>query len=245
MRSRVWRNILLGSYDDQQRLHRNAKNMPTSDEYDEIIRADITRTFANDEWFATHFTTLTDILRCYAYTNVGMGYMQGMSFPVFVLYRTFFTDAPKNAAVDTFYAFHRLINVVRPIYPLSDSDPVPAKFNDDICTLVILMVAVTDSDFAQTLRTYKHILTVMVFQCVPTLFANKFNYDETCIVFDFIFDTSNRTMFRNVLRILVATLFVFKPVFMYMHEHTIMELISVRDYHNVHKIITLAKNIEV
>jgi len=243
MRQFKWRNCLLGDYHEQEALHANEVCECPTKEYTEIIHSDLLRTFPKDAWFKTHFPALSKVLNSYAYTNKAMGYMQGMSFPMFVLYRTFYEDDPDNAFNDAYYAFHSIINVVRPIYPLSSTDPCPKMFNSDICTLIILIVGANDMKFARTLRDHTDILKVMIYQCVPTLFTNKFNYEDCCVLFDFILHKSGKVMFENILRLLVATVLVFKPVFEHMADEHILELIATREYHSVYRIVSLAGSI--
>lgn len=220
-----------------------ARRLP---EYDsavcrDMLSVDLPRTFPYEPWFQDHMSTLTAILSAYASTNPGMGYAQGMAFPVFVLYRTYYVDNPKHAQMDTYYSFHRLIHIVRPIYPLNGHDPRPTTFANQINALLPLLVSFVDAPFARTIKHFPIILHAFTLQSLPTLFTNKFQMHDSPSVFDFIIDKSPVRMFQRALCVLAAIFVLFKPVFMHMEYEKILEMINIRAYYDVDRLLRIAQ----
>ena len=207
----------------------------------DMLKMDLPRTFPREPWFQDHMSTLTAILSAYASTNPGMGYAQGMAFPVFVLYRTYYVDDPKHARVDTYYSFHRLIHVVRPMYPLNSDDSRPTTFTKHINALLPLLVSLVDAPFACRLKRFPIILYAFALQSLPTLFTNKFHLYDSPTVFDFIVNVSPVRMFQRALCTLASIIVLFKPIFMYMEYEKILEIINIRAYYDVDRIVRIAQ----
>jgi hypothetical protein len=240
MQAQRWRQILIGDTETVDSLRRVP--LPADDDgtYEQMLALDLPRTFPTDDWFEPHWGALNRVLTAYASTNPGMGYAQGMAFPVFVLYRLYFLDNPKHATVDTYYSFHKLIHVVRPIYPLNSNDPSPTFFTRHVNALIPLIVSRFDLPLAQKLKDYPTIVFVFTLQALPPLFSNKFCYDEATLVFDFLVDTSSFTMFQRALCVLSAILITFKPVFMHIEYEKILEIITIKEYYDVRRILRIA-----
>ena len=181
-----WRKALMGGSKTLKLLRLTNLDIPIHSDYHETIHQDIVRTYPTNEWFTAHTKKLTNILNLYAYTNNGMGYAQGMAFIVFILYRTFHRDNPKHADKDTYYSFHKIINTIRPIYPLNKDDVSASEYMNDLKTLMYIKIAVNHRRLALRLKSMPMVMSVLIYQCVPTLFANKFNVEDATTVYDFI-----------------------------------------------------------
>lgn len=212
--------------------------------WEDMLSVDLPRTFPTEPWFQDHMHTLAAILSAYASTNPGMGYAQGMAFHVFILYRTYYTDDPKHAVLDTYYSFHRLIHVVRPMFPLNCDDPHPPKFTSHVNALLPLLVSAIDTQLAHKIKEYPVIIYAYTLQGLPTLFTNKFQLKDSPIVFDFIVDVSSVRMFQRALCTLASIIVLFKPIFMYMEYDKILEMINIRAYYDVDRILRIAQAID-
>ena len=240
-----WRRKLIGSRQAIAMLRRTTMYRPPKTEYDSVIMADLTRTYPLDQWFMDHMDNIATVLNLYAYTNSGMGYAQGMAFIVFVLYKTFYEDDPEYAIHDTYYAFHRVVEVIRPIYPLGSKDSRPHKFKDSVKQLIYVKLAIYDMDLAQKLKSSPDIIPIVIFQSVPALFANKFSsIEETSLLFDFIFCDKPIDTLHSTVCVLCAILLRFRHIFMSMSFEKTLELIQVKEYYNVRKIIAIASRVK-
>lgn len=245
MMANRWRSSLLGSTQIIKSLRKSNIRVSTISEYNDKILRDLRRTYPLNNWFNDHMESISNILNSYCYTNSGMGYSQGMAFIVFVLYKTFYEDNEEYATQDTFYAFHRVIQIIRPIYPIWNFDTRPIQFKDSVDSLIYMKLAIHDIDLAHTLKQKTEFIPLLIFQCLPALFANKFeSIDDACILFDFIFCKKTLDMFHNVICVTCAVLIRFKAIFMYMKREQILHLIQVKEYYNVRKIICIANQIK-
>ena len=235
-----WRKILLGKPDTLKLLRStNIKNtVPSS--FDEDIHLDLVRTYPNDKWFTTHTKNLSNILNLYAYTNNGMGYAQGMAFIVFILYKKFYNDEPSYACQDTFYSFHKIVNVIRPIYPINERDTSSTEFHDHLKHLIFFKIARKNRNLANKLKQFPDLMSVIIYNNIPCLFANKFSVEESTLLYDFIFVGACSEMFHRVICILCAIVISFKPIIMSFTFDKVLEIMAVRDYYNVRKLLCIA-----
>ena len=240
-----WRQKLIGPRKTVAVLRKTNISKPPISEYNDIILQDLRRTYPLDDWFSDHMSDLSTLLNLYSYTNSGMGYAQGMAFILFVLFKTFHEDDKENALQDTFYAFHRVIEVIRPIYPLGEKDKRPNQFKDSVDRLIYLKLAIHDIRLAEKLKSMPDIVPLFIFQCVPALFANKFEtIEDSTILFDFIFCDDVKDTFYNVICILCAILIRFKHIFIHMAYDKILQLLQVKEYYDIKFIIGIANRLK-
>lgn len=244
MRAHKWRKALIGAPETIRLLRQTNIPKTIDSEYRRVINDDLRRTFPENNWFTNHISELSNILNLYAYTNNGMGYAQGMAFIVFILYKIYYEDEPKYASQDTYYSFHKLITIIRPIYPLHDKDVRPNLFKDDIKRIVYLKIAHDHRDLAEKLKYHPDILPVLIYQCIPTLFGNKFAFKSSCLLFDFMIVSKPVELFNRVLCVLCGIIISLKEIFMSMSFEKILQLISAKELYNVRKIICIANKIK-
>lgn len=238
-----WRKVLLGKPDTVKILRcTNIKNTIHSS-FNEEIHLDLVRTYPKDEWFTTHTKNLSNILNLYAYTNNGMGYAQGMAFIVFILYKKFYHDDPDNACQDTFYSFHKIVNIIRPIYPINDVDTSTTTFQNHLKHLIFFKIARKHRNLANKLKEYPELMPVIIYNNIPCLFANKFSVEEATVLYDFIFVGECSEMFHRVICILCGMVISFEPIILSFTFDKILQIISVKDYYNVRKILCVASDL--
>lgn len=235
-----WRKVLLGGTKSITIIRLTNLESVANSKDGETIRRDIVRTYPTNPWFTPHIGKLSNILNLYAYTNNGMGYAQGMAFIVFILYKVYHDDNPKHADKDTFYSFHKIINTIRPIYPLNKDDVSASVYVNDLKQLVYMKIAVNHRRLALRLKSMPDIIPLVIYQCIPTLFGNKFNVDDAIIIYDFIFMGECTDMFHRAICILCAIFISFEPVILTFQFEKVLEFIAVKEYYNVRKIISIA-----
>ena len=236
-----WREKLIGNRLRIIELRKTPITDPPVKMFGTDILQDMTRTFPRNHWFLKHMENITMLLNSYAYTNSAMGYAQGMAFIVFILYKTFHEDIPKYALQDTYYAFHRIVGVIRPIYPLGRHDLGPQDFIRSINQLIYMKLAIHDTPLACRLKTMEQLVTIIILQCLPALFSNKFkSIEDGQILFDYIFSKESITMFNRIINVFAAILIHFRPIIMSMEEEKVMQLMQVQDYYKARKIIATA-----
>lgn len=242
MRAHKWRKALIGPPETIRILRETNIPKTIDSEFRNAIKEDLRRTYPENRWFTAHIPELSDILNLYAYTNNGMGYAQGMAFMIFILFKVYHDDNSQYAVQDTYYSFHRIMTIIRPIYPLHQNDLRPTFFKDDIKRVVYLQVAREHRRLAKRLKEID-ILPILIYQTIPTLFANKFNVRDTCILFDFIFVKNCVDVFHRVLCVLSGIIISFRHIILGMTFEKVMQLIQERQLYNVRKIIAIANKI--
>lgn len=240
MIARRWRKVLLGTPDTLKLLRATNIKHAIHSNFNEAIHLDLVRTYPQDEWFTTHTKNLSNILNLYAYTNNGMGYAQGMAFIVFILYKKFYKDNPLYACQDTFYSFHKVVNVIRPIYPINAHDSSSTTFQDNLKHLIYFKLSRKHRELALKLKEFPVLMSTIIYNNMPCLFANKFSVDESSLLYDFIFVGNCSDMFHRILSILCAIVISFEPIILSFTFDRILQIIAVKDYYNVRKILSIA-----
>ena len=121
----MWLNTLIGNNEIVALTRSQSINIPDSTKYDEQIELDLDRCFPS---MRVHRKVLKDILKAYAASAIGVGYVQGLNFLVCPLYNHLLKDNAKHVISDTFYCLQRVMRLVLPIYPLHHK-----YFVDNLC----------------------------------------------------------------------------------------------------------------
>lgn len=235
-----WRKVLLGKSDTIKTLRCTNIQNTVHSSYNEDIHLDLVRTYPTDKWFTKHTENLSNILNLYAYTNNGMGYAQGMAFIVFILYKNFYIDDPKYACQDTFYSFHKIVNIIRPIYPINESDTSSTEFQDHLKFLIFFKISRKNRELALKLKQLPDLMSVIIYNNIPCLFANKFSVEESILLYDFIFVGECSEMFHRVICILCGIIISFEPIILSFTFDKVLEIMSVKDYYNSRKVLSIA-----
>ena len=119
-RANTWRTLLVGNRHKVQykrRLYnRYVKNRLVScTPYDDVIEMDMKRTHMLT---SNKRTIVQDLLRRYVDIQIGDGYVQGQNYLMTILYFVFSKGDEKMWAIqDTFWAYVRVMSLVRPVIP--------------------------------------------------------------------------------------------------------------------------------
>jgi hypothetical protein len=240
MRASTWRNALLGNVNELRSRMLQTPNIELLP-IDEISR-DLNRTFPHDKWFNEHHIRIRNVLLWYAWTNPGLSYCQAFSFIAFSLYNVFHKDDPKHSMVDTYYAMHKLITIVRPIYPLNSGDSSPLSFAMALRSLIHLNLLTEDKELAN--RVMEHdIVHIYIANGVPTLFTNWFDLNSGHIVLGYIIDVNKEKMFNNVINFLTGFILAYKPIYMSFDTENLLVYVRHKQIFAVGKIIAAAKRL--
>ena len=242
-RAQKWRNYLLGSPSTIHLLRESKVITHKENKHEEVIRSDLKRTYPLNDFFTNHIGELSNVLNTYAHVNEGMGYAQGMAFIAFNLYKIYYEDDALYAVEDTFYSLHKLIHVIRPVYPLHDKDTNALVFNNHIVSCVILLISKHDTELAKTVKEMD-IIKIFTVQMLPSLFGNKFCPEDSAILLDFIIDSSSFEMFHKTLCLLSAMIISIKPVIMNMSYESVMGLMQHKGCYNARRVISIAYSIK-
>lgn len=134
---------------------------------------------------------------------------------------------------------------MRPIFPIDKYDETPILFQKKIKKLVLVNISKSYKTLARKLKRSDQPLSILIHQCIPTLFANRFSLDETCILWDFIFDTNSVYMLEKIIHILSAIVITFEPIILNMHDFTILTLMQQKSMYNVNRIIAVANRLNL
>lgn len=237
MRAHRWRYTLIGKLNLIRELRKTSLTLPLDRlEEEDVIMQDLCRTFPETTWYTDHLKDLRKIIMCYAFTNPAVGYAQGMCFIVFILYRVFHADCPKYAAIDTFYALHTIMHSIRPFYPRDQYDENVLSFIDSTSALVRLNFLTRHRSLATKMRGNEFIKLLLI-KTGPTLFANWFDYDDTVLIWDYLFED----IFPNFINILSAMITKNENIYLHMKYDKILHLISQKSFYRASSIVSYAR----
>lgn len=206
------------------------------------ITLDVQRTFPEEKWFDPHRPQLVQMLNTFASVNVGMGYIQGMNYLIFPLWKVFYQSDPGWAVEDTLCAMQSLMHMLLRTYPTGMFSTYLKTLGGVLrlrcVTLCPKMHVLFDSD-------YEEFMTAVISSVMPTLFANVLKLNHVMLLWDQLFEAgSKRQMFNRAVDTLVCLLVHHKNLFIYLPVVTAMEIFS-RLVRQTLDSYVVAKSIEV
>lgn len=207
------------------------------------ITRDVHRTFPTERWFDPHRATLVQLLNTFASVNVGVGYIQGMNYLMFPLWKVFYQSEPEWAVEDTLCAMQSLMHMTLRTYPTGPTGSSYLKTLGGVLrlrcvTLCPSMHVLFDAD-------YELFMTAVISSVMPTLFANVLQLDRVLLLWDQFFAAgSKRQMFNRAVDTLVCLLCHHKNIFIHLPVVTAMDVFSRLTRHTLDSYV-VAKTIEV
>ena len=103
--------------DHQRRLYYTFIQQQTNIEASifSIIKADMPRTYPNNEWVQNQSNTIQTLLIQYATVHKGDSYLQGFNYIMTIVYRVFYDT--EHAEADTWWCFSSIVGRIRPLMP--------------------------------------------------------------------------------------------------------------------------------
>ena len=114
----IWRTIMMGKNTDHQRhlyytfIQQETKISP---KIFSVIKADIPRTYPNNQWVREQSETIKTLLIRYAAIHKGDSYLQGFNYIMTIIYRVFYDT--EHAEADTWWCFSVIVGRIRPLMP--------------------------------------------------------------------------------------------------------------------------------
>lgn len=213
----VWKQKLINTNYKRVQLHQ-CKTI-----HDDIEK-DIHRTFPENSWFTEERkTTIKNILMHFVIMNKGLSYCQGMCFIIFTLYYVFHRS--DYADIETLYCFHKLVEPIRPIYPLSENDRKPITYVENLSKVILLKLHKYDIVLAERLS-QMDIVPYFIINGLPAMFANWYKMNDVIRLWNNIIDASVERMYDNIVMFLVQYFLSIKDLCKKMDLHEILLLLS-------------------
>jgi len=205
------------------------------------INKDLLRVFPNEVWFIPHLPRIRNVLMWYARYDTSLSYAQPMAFVAFTLYYVFHKHNELDSMAATYNALKRLIEIVRPAYPISVSDPQPLLFNTHIKKIVSVKVLKIDTRFKHILRS--DTMDIVLLSGVSTFFTNWFDIQNSVKVLDYIIHSNKTTMFTRLVNFIVAIFIANDTMFLNLSIENSCALLTSRSILSAEKIISHAKTL--
>ena len=224
MRARRWRTALMGP-PDTWALSREKVHMRTSKFHAQIVH-DVFRTFSDDPWFDEHRTRIVDILNTFASVNVGVGYIQGMNYLIFPLWRVYYEASPEWAVEDTMASLQSILHLTLRTYATRADDTRAFEYINTVVGVVRLRAMTLDPSTKVLFdREYTPFLQSMVSSMIPTLFANALRIRSVMLLWDqFFAASSRRKMFDRAVDTLVCLVVHHRNLFIHLSTVQAMDI---------------------
>ena len=176
--------------------HYKVKFLPLSLIHNEDVLKDIDRTYPTIEWFKKHKNEISNIVLNFVEINPALSYMQGMCFMVFTLFYVYRHSDFREC--ETLYSLHKLIEPIRPIYPLDTNDGQPLEFVKNITKLILLNIHKENKELSKKLKEY-NIVNIFVVSGFPSFFGNWYDLEGTIKLFDSLISEKPTEILRNMI----------------------------------------------
>ena len=170
------------------------------------IMHDVYRTFTNDPWFKPHRSYIARMLNTFATVNAGVGYIQGMNYLVFPLWKVYYMDSPTWATEDTMASLQTILHLTLRTYATRADDTRAYEYLRTVVGVVRLR-AITLNPQLHVLfeKEYNPFLQCTVSSMIPTLFANALPIGSVLLLWDQFFAAdTHRKMFDRAVDTLVC-----------------------------------------
>jgi hypothetical protein len=238
MRATKWRKTLVGDLERLTQLRDTCEHLlvPNTilDETD--LNNDLERTFPTLKYTSEQLRPIKNVLKTYAHVNREIGYMQGMCFIAFVLHHVYSQDNMTHVKADTYYSLTHIIGFIRPVYPIHSRDSKPAEFLENMAKLIRIKLIYKHPLLADKLRKLDYIKTLII-RTIPALFANYFTFDDTVVLWDYLFDGD---IFENIINCYCAILVCNKQIYLHMNDEKIYTFILTPCFYRVASIVSAA-----
>ena len=189
------------------------------------ISVDITRTFPTERWFDPHREQLVALLNTFASINVGIGYIQGMNYLIFPLWKVYYESTPEWAVEDTLCSMQSIMHMTLRVYNTDVSDSHLSYLKTLAGVIRLRCMTVEPSMRVLFDDDYMPFLTSVIASLIPTLFSTALRIDHVMILWDQIFSaTTKRRMFNRAVDMVVCLLVHHKNVFLHLPLVTAMEV---------------------
>lgn len=244
LKSHRWRKCLLGTTNDIYQLRTIKLSIPLLEDLPVVeIDRDLTRTFPLEMFYTNHIDKIRNVLLWYAWTNPSLPYCQCFSFLAFVMYGCFHQGDKRHAMIDTYYAIHKMILLIKPLLPISANDTRPLEFAGILRSVILLDIMKYDRQLYNRLRN-SIVIKYVIFSGFSAFYLNWFDSASGITLLDYIINEKSSVMFQRLLKFTVAFFLVQKPMFMGLEDDQCLELLHEKEMINFYSILWKAKSLD-
>lgn len=223
-----WKHKLLKQY--------TIKFLPLSVIHNEDVSKDMDRTYPRVEWFEKHKREIANIVLNFVEINPALSYMQGMCFMTFTLFYVYRHSDFRDC--ETLYSLHKLIEPIRPIYPLHANDNQPLCFIENTTKIILLNIHKENHSLSKKLQEY-NIVPIFIVSGFPSFFGNWYDLEQTIQLFDALIAENPTEILNNMIQFMVCFFLHHKQIIMSSTYEQIMYILQQRG--NLQKILILMK----
>ena len=204
---------------------REKVTMCTSKFHGQIMH-DVYRTFTDDPWFSPHRQRIARMLNTFATVNAGVGYIQGMNYLIFPLWKVYYTSCPQWAEEDTMASLQTVLHLTLRTYATRADDTRAYEYLKTVVGIIRLRAITLDDDlFVLFNDEYTPFLQCTVSSMIPTLFANALPIASVLLLWDQFFAAdTRRRMFDRAVDTLVYLLVHHRNLFIHMSVTQSMDI---------------------
>ena len=187
---------------------------------------DVYRTFTTDTWFDQHRMRLARMLNTFATVNAGVGYIQGMNYLMFPLWKVYYSSCPTWAIEDTLASMQTILHLTLRTYATRVNDTRAYEYLKTIVGIIRLRAVTMNKDLHVLFDSqYTPFLQCTVSNMIPTLFANALPIDSVLLLWDQFFAArTRRQMLDRAVDTLVCLLVHHRNLFLYMSVTQSMDI---------------------
>ncbi len=210
--------------------------LPISATRNEDVYKDMDRTFPKITWFEKHKTEISNIILNFIDINPALSYLQGMCFMTFTLFYVFRHSDFRDC--ETLFCLHKLVEAVRPIYPLDKDDKAPLKFIDSTARIILLNIHNECKELSKCLREL-NIVELFVISSFPSFFGNWYDLEQSIILFDHLIEDSPTKILNNMIEFLTCFFLFHRDVILRCNYEQLMYILQQKG--DLQKILILMK----
>lgn len=209
--------------------------LPICTTINEDVEKDMERTYPTVRWFDNHKLEIKNIIMNFVEMNPALSYMQGMCFISFTLFYVFRHSDFRGS--ETLYSLHKIIEPLRPIYPLSSDDKKPLEFIQSTSKIILLNINKHHKKLSTNLDV--EIVKLFIVCGFPSFFGSWYNLEDTVYLYDHLIDNTPSKILNNMIHFLCC--------FFIYHEKVILtasftqKMYILQQKGNLKKIVSLMK----
>lgn len=185
------------------------KFLPKLNINNDDVQKDIKRTYPQLQWFHPHYEEIQNIILNFVDMNPALSYMQGMCFITFTFFYVFRHSDYRGC--ETLYCLHKIVEPIRPIYPLNRNDKKPLKFIQSLKKLVLLDIYKQSRELSVCLEKM-HIIDVFIISGVPSFFGNWYGLQGSIRLFDRLIEDNPSKIVQNIVLFLTCFFLYHKEI---------------------------------
>ena len=174
------------------------------------VKKDLERTYPKVEWFKQHQLELSNIIMNFVEMNPALSYMQGMCFITYTLFYVF--RHSDFRACETLYCLHKIVEPIRPIYPLDMNDTKPLEFIKSTAKIILLKINKENKKLAKALN--MEMVKLFIISGFPSFFGSWYDLEDTIHLYDMLIDNTSAKILSNMINFLTCFFIYHREIIM-------------------------------